>query len=206
MAPEEVREKVGRVALDRLNKYVTLLGNWRKVTNLISNESYADIWERHILDAVHLQRQQPLAKSWLDIGSGAGLPGAIIAILLADVPNVQIHCVEIDRRKCSFLREVAAQLAIPMKVHNALAEDISASKAQNVEIVTARAFSSINRILKVAHPFLSNGAIVVMPRGRQTGDEVAQLDRDRYRVNVSPNPSPGDGVFVQIELRASHSL
>lgn len=205
MAPRELRESVGRDVLDRLEKYVTLLGKWRKITNLIADESFVNIWDRHILDAFHLQRQQAVAKCWLDLGSGAGLPGAVLAILLSDVADAQCHCVEIDRRKCSFLREVATQLAVPMKVHNALVENLGASDMQKIDVVTARAFSSIERILKIADPFLSAGAVAILPRGRQGHDEVARLNHDRYRVSSSPNPCLGDGVFVRIELRASQS-
>lgn len=202
----DVCELIDLTAINRLDEYVKLLAKWRKVTNLIAEDSFTAIWERHILDAVYLQRQRPMAKSWLDFGSGAGLPAAIIAILIADVPESQVHCVEVDRRKCSFLREVASKLAIPLKVHNALAENFDNSIAHPFDVVTARAFSSIERILKVAHPFLREGTVAILPRGRHARDEVARLDDDIYRIDVTANPCPGDGVFVRLELRAPHSL
>ena len=201
-AADEVREKVGLAAFERLNEFVILLGKWRKITNLIADDSFSAIWERHILDGVLLQQCEPQALSWLDIGSGAGLPAAVIASLVAEKGGARIHCLEIDRRKCSFLREVARQLSLPMKIHNTLAEDINYADIPYIEAVTARAFSSIERIINIADPFLSLGAIAILPRGRQSPDEVAALDRERYSILVKPNSASGDGVFVRIQQRA----
>lgn len=205
-APHEITTFVEASALGRLEKYVLLLNKWRKITNLISDESFEHIWNRHILDAIHLQRQRPQARAWLDIGSGAGLPGVIIASLLADVEGACIICVEIDRRKCAFLREVASQLKLPLKVQNILAEQIASLPDFDIDVVTARAFSSLERIVKLAEPQLRKGAIALLPRGRSAHDEVARIDRALYRCTVTPNPTPGDGVFVQIELRESRIL
>jgi 16S rRNA (guanine527-N7)-methyltransferase len=192
-------------AFERLEGYVRLLEKWRRITNLISDQSFVDVWDRHILDAIYLQRQRSAALSWLDIGSGAGLPGVVLASILADRPTARVHCVEIDRRKCSFLREVASKLALPLKVHNALAEHMSTVIDDGVEVVTARAFSSLDRILRLAEPQMRKGAVAVLPRGRSAQDEVARLDRALYNCETVPNPSPGDGVFVQIELRDSRA-
>ena len=203
MLQRELQTLVDPRAYARLEKYVQLLGRWRKITNLIADESFEHIWERHILDAVHLQRQRPAARSWLDIGSGAGLPGVVIASIIANYPGVRVHCVEIDRRKCAFLREVASQLALPLKVHNSLAEQMTRSMDAEIDVVTARAFSTIERILLLAKTQMQNGAIALLPRGRSADEEVARLDRALYSVSVTPNPTPGGGVFVQIELRDS---
>jgi len=186
---------------ERLEKYVQLLGRWRRITNLISDESFGDVWDRHILDAVHLQRHRLAASSWLDIGSGAGLPGVVLASILADRSGARVHCVEIDRRKCAFLREVASKIDLPLKVHNTLAEHLSSSLDSDVDVVTARAFSSLERILQLAEPQMRKGAVAVLPRGRTGNEEVARLNPALYSWTVTPNPSPGDGVFVRIELR-----
>jgi len=200
--PNEELESLIEISTgERLKKYVQLLDKWRKVTNLISDESFRQIWGRHILDAVHLQRQRPEARTWLDIGSGAGLPGAVIAILLAECANARVHCVEIDRRKCAFLREVASQLVLPLKVHNIQAEQMSSMIGAKVDVVTARAFASLDRILRLAEPQMKEGAVTVLPRGHSAHAEVARLDGALYSFAVTPNPTPGDGVFVQIELR-----
>lgn len=193
-----------KAARDRIIKYIALLGKWRRVTNLISDSSFDEIWTRHIFDAIQLHRQMPKAKRWLDIGSGAGLPSVIIASILADDSDAQVHCVEIDRRKCAFLREVASQLLIPLKVHNTFAEDIDLSRLPNIEVVTAQAFSSVQHILKLAEPFMSRRAVVIMPRGPSAYDEVAQIVNKGYIIHVRPNAPPGGGAFVRVELRDSH--
>jgi 16S rRNA (guanine527-N7)-methyltransferase len=196
---------ISKDAFGRLEKYVQLLEKWRRITNLISDQSFIDVWDRHIVDAIHLQHQRSADNIWLDIGSGAGLPGVVLASILADRPDARVHCVEIDRRKCSFLREVASKIALPLKVHNTLAEHMSALIADEVEVVTARAFSSLDRILRLAEPFMRSGAVAILPRGRSAQEEVARLDRALYSWKTVPNPSPGDGVFVQIELRDSRA-
>ena len=91
----------------RLIAYVELLDKWRNVTNLMSAASFDAIWTRHIEDCLQLSYLAPSALRWLDIGTGAGLPGLIIAIQLADIPGALIDCVESDARKCAFLRETA---------------------------------------------------------------------------------------------------
>ena len=201
LAQADIRALLEPPAVERLHNYVQLLGKWRRVTNLIAEESFAEVWERHILDAVHLQRQMPAACLWLDIGSGAGLPAIVIASILAETPRARVHCVEIDRRKCAFLRECASQLNVPLKVHNALAEQVTPTLDFPVEVITARAFSSLSRILALAEPQMRNGAVAMLPRGRSAQEEVARLDPALYSVGVKPNPTPGDGVFVQIKLR-----
>lgn len=206
MGTSDVKALIDPPAHERLQRYVQLLDKWRRITNLISDDSFSDIWKRHILDAIHLQHQRPTARRWLDIGSGAGLPGVVIATLLTNDAGARVHCVEIDRRKCAFLREVASQLSLPLKVHNTLAEDMAQSVGVDVDVVTARAFSSLDRILRLTEPQLNNGAVAVLPRGRNAYDEVARLDPALYSFSVVPNPTPGDGVFVQIELRDPRAL
>ena len=204
MSIDAVKRAVDRATFDRFVQYVALLDKWRRVTNLVSDAGFSDIWERHILDALTLYAQKPAATCWLDMGAGAGIPGVIIACMLAEVPKASVHCVEIDRRKCSFLRAVTSDLRIPLKVHNVLAEEIAAADLPLVQVVTARAFSSVDRILELAEPFLSKGAIAILPRGKSGVDEVAQLGTDRYTVDVTPNAAPRGGVFLRIGLRDSH--
>ncbi len=186
-------------SMEQLRSYVQLLDKWRKVTNLISDRSFAEIWSRHIEDSVHLQHVRPSARRWLDIGSGAGFPGIVLGILLAEHKDAQIHCVEIDSRKCAFLRAAAAELIIPVKVHNMRAENISTLQTGQIDAVTARAFSTINDILQLTHRYLSNGAVAVLPRGKTWTHEVETLDTRRYAIAV--NSSPGGGAILTIQER-----
>ena len=98
---------VSRETEDRLAAFVDLLDRWRKMTNLVADSTFPSVWTRHIADSAQLIGLAPEAKRWVDMGSGAGFPGLVIAIQLADVPGAVVHCIESDQRKCAFLREAA---------------------------------------------------------------------------------------------------
>ena len=117
LTPQEfqVAADVSRETLDKLTAYVDLLRKWQRSINLVSAPSLADVWRRHILDSAQLLKLAPEhSRSWLDLGSGAGLPGLVVAML--GMPNV--HLVESDKRKCAFLREAARVAGVQVRIHN----------------------------------------------------------------------------------------
>ncbi len=150
----------------RLAIYVDLLGRWRKVTNLISEATFAEVWTRHIADSAQLVALAPNARRWVDMGSGAGFPGMVIAIQLADVPGALVHCLESDQRKCAFLREVARATGAPAQIHPVRIESIDPETLAPVDAVTARAFAPLPRLLELAKVWLAQGAVGIFPRGR----------------------------------------
>ncbi len=150
----------------RLAIYVELLGRWRKVTNLISAASFAEVWTRHVADSAQLVSLAPRARRWVDMGSGAGFPGMVIAIQLADAPGARVHCLESDRRKCAFLREVARATGAAAEIHPVLIESIEPATLATVDADTARAFAPLPRVLEFAKVWLAQGAVGVFPRGR----------------------------------------
>jgi 16S rRNA (guanine527-N7)-methyltransferase len=150
----------------RLAVYVDLLAKWRKVVNLVSEASFAEVWTRHIADSAQLLPLAPRARRWVDMGSGAGFPGMVIAIQLADVASARVHCLESDRRKCAFLREVARATGAPAEIHPARIESIDPATLAPVDAVTARAFAPLPRLIEFAKVWIAQGAIGVFPRGR----------------------------------------
>jgi 16S rRNA (guanine527-N7)-methyltransferase len=150
----------------RLEIYVDLLRRWRKVTNLISEASFAEVWSRHIADSAQLLALAPEALRWVDMGSGAGFPGMVIAIQLAGVAGARVHCLESDQRKCAFLREVARATGAPAEIHAVRIESFDPNALAPVDAVTARALAPLPRILEFANVWLDQGAIGVFPRGR----------------------------------------
>ena len=150
----------------RLAIYVDLLARWRKITNLISEATFAEVWTRHIADSAQLLALAPDARRWVDMGSGAGFPGMVIAIQLAGVPGAVVHCLESDQRKCAFLREVARATGAPAQVHAARIESIAPDSLSPVDAVTARAFAPLPRVLDFAKVWLTQGAVGIFPRGR----------------------------------------
>jgi 16S rRNA (guanine527-N7)-methyltransferase len=159
---------VSRETEERLALYVDLLARWRKVTNLISEASFAEVWTRHIADSAQLLDLAPDAKRWVDLGSGAGFPGMVLAIRLAGQAGASVHLVESDQRKCAFLREVARATGAPAEIHAARIESLAPDRLTPVDAVTARAFAPLPILLGFAKLWLAQGAVGIFPRGRTT--------------------------------------
>lgn len=198
----EVKKLVSSESLAKMELFIDLLERWNSVTNLTSGLSFQDIWQRHILDSICLQHVAPAKTSWLDFGSGSGFPSIVLGILLDKRRSAQIHCVEADGRKCAFLRTAAQQLKVPVKVHNIRAERIGPETTGTVEVVTARAFSSISTIVRLSESYLRTGAVLILPRGKTSAPEVEALDPTRYISSAHANPLAVGGIFLQIQLRA----
>jgi 16S rRNA (guanine527-N7)-methyltransferase len=160
-------------AQQRFAIYVDLLERWRGVTNLISEASFATVWTRHIADSAQLFTLAPKARRWIDLGSGAGFPGMAIAILLAGVEGARVDCIESDKRKCAFLREVARATGAPAEIHAERVEAIAPETLLPVDAVTARAFAPLPRLLELTKVWIAHGAVGIFPRGRSAG---LQLD------------------------------
>ena len=179
---------VSRETEDRLAIFVELLDRWRHKTNLISNSTFPSVWTRHIADSVQIIALAPEAKRWLDMGSGAGFPGLVIAIQLADVPGAIVHCIESDGRKCAFLREAARATGAAAAIHPARVEAIDPGGLGAVDAVTARAFAPLPLTLKLARPWIERGAIAVFPRGESAKDQIAALpEATAYAIETLPS-------------------
>ena len=159
---------VSRETEERLAAFVALLDRWRKTTNLISNATFASVWTRHVADCAQLLALAPDARRWVDMGSGAGFPGLVIAIQLADVPEAKVHCIESDQRKCAFLREAARATGAAAIIHPERVEAIEPESLGPVDAVTARAFAPLPLTLKLARPWMERGAVGVFPRGESS--------------------------------------
>ncbi len=166
---------VSRETEERLATFVALLDRWRHKTNLIANPTFASVWTRHIADSAQLRALAPGAKRWLDIGSGAGFPGLVIAIQLAGVPGAVVHCIESDGRKCAFLREAARATGAAAVIHPVRVETIEPESLGPVDAVTARAFAPLPHALELARPWVERGALAVFPRGESAKDQIAAL-------------------------------
>ena len=166
---------VSRETEERLDAFVALLDRWRRRINLIAESTFPSVWTRHIADSAQLIALAPAAKRWVDMGSGAGFPGLVIAIALADIPGAIVHCIESDRRKAAFLREAARATGAAAIVHAQRVEAVDPSSLGAVDAVTARAFAPLPLTLKLARPWLERGAVAVFPRGESAKDQIAAL-------------------------------
>lgn len=153
---------VSRETLFRLDLYVDILRTWNKTITLISAADLRFVWTRHIADSMQLLPLCAGAKVWVDIGSGAGFPGLIVA---ASTSDIEVHCIERDVRKAAFLREAVRSMGVPVTIHNIGAElaHLAIGKA---DVVTARALGSLATSISLATPWLQHGAIGIFPRGR----------------------------------------
>lgn len=159
---------VSRETEDRLVLYVDMLAKWRRVTNLISEATFAEVWRRHIADSAQLLDLAPRAKRWVDLGSGAGFPGMVLAIQLAETAGAMVHLIESDQRKCAFLREVARVAGASAQIHAARIEAIPPESLTPVDSVTARALAPLPILLDYARTWIMQGAVGIFPRGRTT--------------------------------------
>jgi len=165
------RVPVSRETLARLIDYAAALKKWQRAINLVAPSTLDDIWRRHFLDSAQLlSLAPPTARIWLDLGSGAGFPGLVLALLGAP----EVHLVESDGRKCAFLQEVVRLTGAPATVHHARAEKL---QLENVDVITARALAPLDRLLALAWPFWRDGCVGLFLKGQDVGSELTQATK-----------------------------
>jgi len=161
---------VSRETLDRLEAYVALLQDENQRQNLISRAAAGDVWTRHILDSAQLVRFEPRAgASWADIGSGAGLPGVVVACLV-DGP---VTLIEPRRLRAEFLRTVAEQLALNVTIAAMKVERLEGQ----FEVITGRAVASLDRFLAISHHLSTRKTVWALPKGRSAHSELVEAQR-----------------------------
>jgi 16S rRNA (guanine527-N7)-methyltransferase len=170
------RFDVSRESLARLEAYVQLLLTWQQRINLIGPSARQDIWERHIVDALQLLPLLPkTAKSFADLGSGAGIPGLVIAI----ATGLHGHLYESNGKKVAFLREAIRLTAAPAQVHQVRIESLGGQPDRpRVDLVFARALAPLPKLFDLAEPFLKDGATGFFHKGQDV--EVELKDATSY--------------------------
>lgn len=169
--------EVSRETFDSLIAFEAEFKRWSSRINLAAPSTLNDIWSRHILDSAQLSSIKPDAKKWLDIGSGGGFPGAIMAILLKDRDAASIELVESNNKKSAFLRSVLSSQGAPAKVHVSRIED-AVSLVEVPEVVTARALAPLPLLLKLSAPWLENGTTALFHKGRDYLVEIAESRKE----------------------------
>jgi 16S rRNA (guanine527-N7)-methyltransferase len=167
--------------------YLAMLEAANREVNLVGASTLAQFWTRHFLDSAQLLWFAPQARVWADLGSGAGLPGLVLAILLKDRVGAQAHLVESTGKRCRFLQAVVDRLALPATVHQARAEHLRLA----VEVVTARACAPLERLLGFAEPYFALGARGLFLKGADLESEVAEARR-RWRFEARWETSLSD--------------
>ena len=176
--------------------YLALLAAWNEKMNLVGPSALAEFWPRHAYDSVQLLRFAPEAKTWADLGAGAGFPGLMLAILLKGRPGATVHLVESMTKRCRFLGEVVATLALPVEIHNARAEELGI----RVDIVTARACAPLPRLLGYAEPYLRRGATGLFLKGQDVVSELTEAAKYwKFEAELSASSSAPDGRILQVK-------
>ena len=170
---------VSRETLEHFQIYEKLLRQWQMRFNLVASSTIDDIWHRHMGDSAQLlqlvfnKTNQLDSGNWLDLGSGAGFPGLVIAILMAERPDFKIHLVESRSRKCAFLHEVARQTKTSVEIHRCRIETLaSTSRLDKVEVVSARAVAPLTGLLELAVPFMGPETRGLFLKGAEAEREI----------------------------------
>jgi 16S rRNA (guanine527-N7)-methyltransferase len=178
-----------------LARFLERLAAGNAVMNLVGPATIPDFWNRHAWDSAQLLRLAPDARTWADLGAGAGFPGLVLAILGKGRPGFHVHLVESMAKRCRFLSEVVAALDLPATVHNARAETLSL----DVDIVTARACAPLHRLLGYARPYLTRGAQGLFLKGQDVVSEMSEAARYwEYEADVIPSRSDERGRIVRV--------
>ncbi|MDN3589848.1 16S rRNA (guanine(527)-N(7))-methyltransferase RsmG [Methylobacterium adhaesivum] len=189
---------VSRETAERLDIFVAQLRRWQTVKNLVGPATLNEVWTRHVADALQLMAMAPEAIRWLDLGSGAGIPGLLLAIAGRERPGFQVNLVESNARKCAFLIETARLTEAPATVHNARIEDIIATRT-GTEIVCARALAPLTQLLAWVEPLLKTGTVALFPKGRDVQSELTEAaQRWKFVYDLLPSRTDSDARIVRV--------
>lgn len=194
--PEEFQRDTGvsRETMERLTVYADLLVKWQARINLVGPETIPTLWHRHFLDSAQLFPLLPQAiHRVVDMGSGAGFPGLVLAVMGA--PDV--HLIESDARKCAFLREVARVTGTAVTVHNTRIEKVPPLGA---DVVTARALAPLAQLLDWAAPHLLPHGHALFLKGRGHEDELTMASKE-WIITAGKVPSRSDPAAAILHLR-----
>jgi 16S rRNA (guanine527-N7)-methyltransferase len=200
--------KVPRETIHRLTRYAEILEHWHKRTNLVSPSTLPVLWSRHFADSAQLCGLAPKARLWLDLGSGAGFPGLVVAVIQAGRPDFHMHLVESNRKKCAFLAEVARETKASVDIHAMRIEELAeCAQSLKPDVVSARALAPLPRLFELAAPFFGEGTKGLFPKGREAETEIAAARQEwEFAFRLSPSITANDSHIVEVTgLKPRHT-
>jgi 16S rRNA (guanine527-N7)-methyltransferase len=195
---QDVLSSVSRETVDNLYDFEELFRKWSAAINLASPSTLDQLWERHIIDSAQLFDMAPNAVKWLDLGSGGGFPGIVLAILLKQRSGASIDLVESNGKKAAFLRTAIGRFSAPATVH-AMRIDATWTKIVAPEIITARALASLSGLFTLAEPWLTRGATALFQKGRDYRREIEE-SRDAWSFDLVERESAVDKDSVVLQV------
>lgn len=171
-----VPPEISKEAQEKLETYHALLIKWQKAVNLVSNNSIEKAWERHFNDSIQIGFYIPgNTQTLIDFGSGAGFPGLVLAITR---PELEVHLIESDEKKCEFLRTVSRETNTPISIHNTRIENLDPGQIRP-DIITARALASLEKLCDYCRPFAAENSALTMLflKGEKLEEEISEAQK-----------------------------
>ena len=196
--PEDFAAKTGvsRETLARLKAYVGLLEEWNRLHNLVSANSLADVWRRHVWDSAQLAAYiPPDARTLADLGSGAGFPGLVLAEMLRG--RVAVTLFEATRKKAEFLAAAARRMDLAVEIRN---ERIETANAGPFDVITARALAPLEKLLGYAQQLAGRRTVCLFLKGQSLASELTEV-RKSWRMKAVQHQSLTDPSGVVLEVR-----
>ncbi len=195
---------VSRETKEKLNLMERELRRWQAIKNLVGPATLDQIWDRHIVDSLQLLDLAPEARTWLDLGSGAGFPGLVLAIAGAE-RGLKVHLVESNSRKCAFLRHVVRLAGAPATIHEARLEAVISTFVGQADVVSARALAALPMLLEWTEPLLKAGTIGLFPKGRDAEIELTEArKRWTFAADILPSRTDSEARILRITSIESH--
>ena len=183
---------VSRETLDRLQTYLALLARWQKKINLVGPSTLADPWRRHVLDSAQLLPHIAPGSTLVDLGSGAGFPGLVLAIMA----QLDVHLVESDLRKTVFLQEAARLTGTAVEIHNQRIESLPALTA---DVITARALAPLPLLCKLAQPLCHAETVCLFLKGRSAQEELTETQKQTtLQATLIASQTDSEGVLIKV--------
>jgi 16S rRNA (guanine527-N7)-methyltransferase len=188
---------VSRETFDRLQEFEALFRKWNARINLTARSTEDELWDRHIIDSAQLAGLKPNCRQWLDLGSGGGFPGLVIAFIEKERGG-RVQLVESNRKKAGFLQAAVAEFDLPARVFTSRIGD-SYDAIAMPQTVTARALAPLTDLLELARPWLESGANGLFHKGRDYRTEIQEC-ADRWSFDLVEHPSRTDSDAVILEI------
>lgn len=193
---------VSRETQRRLHDFAGLYEKWSPRINLTAPSTQGDFWRRHVADSAQLLDLAPEARHWIDLGSGGGFPGMVIAIFLQDTPGARVELVESNRKKTAFLQSAKAQCAPSVVIHPARIEQV-VGQVSPPEIVTARALAALPALLSMTAPWLGGTTRALFHKGRGYAAEIEE-SHAKWTFDLVIHESRIDADSVILEIGNLH--
>lgn len=195
---------VSRETIAALSIYAQRLRVWQRVKNLVSPSTLDQMWTRHIADSAQLLALAPAARHWVDLGTGAGFPGLVIAILLIGEDGAQVDLIESNARKCAFLREVVRETRAPAVVHAGRIEAVLPGLRGRPQVVTSRALAPWPILVDMSRSLLDCGAMGLFLTGENAADSFGGMAPAGYAVEAVPSRTQSAARIVRVTAADAH--